>query len=130
MTIEERYERMERTLEGSAEERRKFREEYRQRWRETQRNLYELTLKIADITDMIARLAVEPYKKFDHKNLGRLAEESLAADQRLGERIDALAAAIKKWVAENRGVKPAPASPPAPLSPALDTPADPATRRG
>ncbi|MGO9255239.1 MAG: hypothetical protein ACLQU1_02895 [Bryobacteraceae bacterium] len=97
MTIEERYEKMERNLAGSAEERRQFREEWRRQWRENQRILYELTLKIADITDAIARPADEPYKKFD-----RRAEEWRAADKRLGERIDALAAAIGKWVADNR----------------------------
>jgi hypothetical protein len=116
MTIEERYERMERDLVESAEDRRRFRAEWRQQWRENQRILYELTLKIADIDDAVARMADEPYKPY--RKVDRFAEESLAADKRLGEQIDALLAAIAKWVADRGGIKQAPASPPAPPSPA------------
>ena len=78
----------------TAEERRKDREEYRQLWRDTQRQITEtnatvaaLALKIADTNDTIARLA---------ENVDRYAADSRAADQALGARIDALVSAIGK----------------------------------
>ena len=83
MTIEERFERIEHVTAGLAEERRKDREENRQIWRETQRQINELTLKIADTNDTITRLAEES-READR----RLAEESREADRRLGQRID------------------------------------------
>ena len=76
MTAEERFARIEHVTAGLAEERRKDREEYRQLWRDTQRGIDDLTLKIAKTNDTITRLA----------------EESREADRRLGERIDSLAA--------------------------------------
>jgi uncharacterized protein YlxW (UPF0749 family) len=89
VTTEERFARIEHYTAGWAEERRKDREEFRMLWRETQRQLNELTLKIADTNDAITRMAEETQKKFD-----RLAEESRAADQQLRERIDSLVSAI------------------------------------
>ena len=98
MTIEERFERIEHVTAGLAEERRKDREENRQIWRDTQRQIDEtqrqinaLTLKIADTNDTIARLAEES-READR----RIAEESREADRRLVERIDALVSAIGK----------------------------------
>ncbi len=65
MTTEERFERIEHVTAGLAEERRKDREEFRALWRDTQRQLNELTLKLATHAD-----------------------ESRAADDRLRERIE------------------------------------------
>jgi hypothetical protein len=94
MTIEERFERIEHVTAGLAEERRKDREEYRQLWRESQRQinelgtrLNELTLKVADTNDAIARLA----------------DESRAADQRLETRIEGLVSAIGQLLNDRRG---------------------------
>src|SRR5215831_3588548 len=77
MTIEERFERIEHVTAGLAEERRKDREENRQIWRDTQRQINELTLKIADTNDSIARLGEET-----REAIKRLAEESREADRR------------------------------------------------
>lgn len=82
MTAEERFQQIEHVTAGIAEERRKDREEYRQLWRDTQRELHSLTLKIADTNDTVVRLA----------------EESREADKRLGERIDALVSAIGQFL--------------------------------
>ena len=67
MTTEERLDRIEHITVGLAEERRKDREEHRQLWRETQRQLNELvgrvnelTVKLADANDAITRLAKNP----------------------------------------------------------------------
>ena len=100
MTTEERIDRIEHITAGLAEERRKDREEYRQLWRDTQRQINDLTLKIADTNDAVARLAEETQKNIDRladetqKNIARLAAESRAADQALSERITALVSAI------------------------------------
>ena len=82
MTAEERFQQIEHVTAGIAEERRKDREEYRQLWRDTQRELHALTLKIADTNDTVVRLA----------------EESRDADKRLAERIDALVSAIGQFL--------------------------------
>lgn len=98
MTIEEPFERTEHITAGLAEERRKDREENRQIWRDPQRQINELTLKVADTNDSITRLA-EEMREADRRmgeRLAKLAEESREADRRLGERIDALVSAIGK----------------------------------
>jgi len=51
MTIEERLERIEHITAGLAEERRKDREEHRQLWRDTQRQLNELTVRVVQLGD-------------------------------------------------------------------------------
>lgn len=96
MTTEERFERIEHVTAGLFEERRKDRDESRQLWRDTQRQLNEittkindLTLKIADTNDAITRLADET-----RSNIDRLAKETRAADQALHERIQSLVSAI------------------------------------
>ena len=92
MTIEERFERIEHVTAGLAEERRKDREEFRQLWRDTQRQINELTLKVADTNDTITRLAEES-READQRlreRIDSLAAESREQDRRLGERIDAL----------------------------------------
>ena len=89
MTTEERLDRIEHITVGLAEERRKDREEHRQLWRETQRQLNELvgrvnelTVKLADANDAITRLA----------------EESRAGDKRLETRIDTLVSAFGQFL--------------------------------
>jgi septal ring factor EnvC (AmiA/AmiB activator) len=90
MTAEERFERIGHVTAGLAEERRKDREEFRQLWRDTQRQIHELTLKIADTNDSIARFAEE----------SREGDRQLReADARLGARIDALVSAIGQLIA-------------------------------
>jgi chromosome segregation ATPase len=97
MTAEERFARIEHITAGLVEQRRQDREEYRALWRDTQRQLNEvsvkindLTLKIADTNDAITRLAEETQRKIDS-----LTE----ADKKLGERIDALVSAIGQFIA-------------------------------
>ena len=92
MTSEDRLDRIEHITVGLVEERRKDREEYRQLWRDTQRQINDLTLKIADTNDAVARLTA---------NLDRLTEETRASDKRardaeqeLRDRIQALVSGI------------------------------------
>jgi hypothetical protein len=67
MTIDERFERIEHVTVGLAEQYRNDREESRQLWRDTQRQLNEVTFRLNDLTD----------------KMNNLAQESAAADRRL-----------------------------------------------
>jgi uncharacterized protein YlxW (UPF0749 family) len=93
MTTEERFARIEHVTAGLAEDRRKDREEFRTLWRDTQRQLNELTGKVADLGDRIATLADE----------SRAADQRLAArieetDKRLGERIETMISAMGGYI--------------------------------
>jgi chromosome segregation ATPase len=95
MTIDERFERIEHVTAGLAEERRKDREENRQLWRNTQRQIDELGAKI----ERFAEESRAADKRLEEK-IERLAEESRAADKRLGERIESLVSAVGKALAK------------------------------
>lgn len=73
MTHEERFERIEHVTAGLAEERKRDRDEFRALWRNTQRQLNDLTIKVATVTDSVDSLG---------SRIADLAEESRAADQR------------------------------------------------
>ena len=85
--------RIEHVTAGIAEERRKDREESRQLWRDTQRQIHELTLKVADTNDAIARLAEES-RAAD----AELRESIREVDARLGVRIESLVSAIGQFL--------------------------------
>jgi hypothetical protein len=102
MTTEERFERIEHVTAALVEERRKDREDYRQLWRDTQRQISDLTLKVADTNDAISRLGDESRaadQRLEEK-IDRLAEEGREQDRRPGERIDALVSAIDTSLAK------------------------------
>jgi ABC-type transporter Mla subunit MlaD len=93
MTIEERFERIEHVTAGLAEERRKDREEFRQLWRDTQRHIDEVAMNLSKLTVQVAEM--------DDRLVARIeavAEESRAADQRLGERIQSMVSAIGEFI--------------------------------
>jgi uncharacterized protein YlxW (UPF0749 family) len=79
MTIDERLARIEHVTAGSDEQRRKDRETDRALWRDTQRQLNDLTIKVADLGDRIAAL-----------------EET---DRRLGARIETMISAMGQFIA-------------------------------
>ncbi len=96
MTTEERFERIEHVTAGLAEQARKDREENRQLWRDTQRQLAELAVRMNDLTVKVAET---------NDAITLLAEESRAAaaqsrdaDKKLGERIDAMVSAIGELI--------------------------------
>jgi methyl-accepting chemotaxis protein len=104
MTVEERFERIEHVTAGLAEERRKDREEFRALWRDTQRQLNDITLRVAAVTDALDRTG---------DRIAELAEESRAADQRLaarieetdkrlGARIDTMISALGQYLAQQQ----------------------------
>ena len=105
MTTEERFDRIEHITAGLAEERRKDREESRQLWRDTQRQINELAIRTTDLTERIDQMAVET-----NAAITRLAEESrladqklAAADEKLGQRIDSLVSAIGEMLRGRNG---------------------------
>ena len=96
MTIEERLARIEHVTAGIAEERRKDRETDRALWRETQQQIHdvgarlnELTIKVATLGDRIAEIAEE--SRAADLRLGARIEET---DKRLGERIETMISAM------------------------------------
>jgi septal ring factor EnvC (AmiA/AmiB activator) len=101
MTTDERFERIEHVTAGIAEERRKDREEYRTLWRDTQRQLNDLTGKVADLGDRIAEIAEES-RAADQRFGARMEEadrQSRERDARLGDRIESLASSIGALIA-------------------------------
>lgn len=105
MTTEERFERIEHITAGLAEERRKDREDNRELWRDTQRQIQETNGAVAKLAQQVDRYVLESNTAIGRleQRIERLAEESRAADDRLGGRIDSLVSAIGKLLQENRG---------------------------
>ena len=93
MTAEERLNRIEHVTAALAEERRKDREEYRQLWRDTQRQSTETN-------DAVARLAHETRNGIARltEQIGAADERAQAAEQELRERITALVSAIGQLI--------------------------------
>src|SRR5579871_6714211 len=100
MTIEERFERIEHVTAGLAEQARKDREENRQLWRDTQRQLNELAVRMGELTIRVNDLGVKIADTNDA--ITRVAEESHAADQQLRERVDSLVSAIGEFIRSGR----------------------------
>jgi len=105
MTTEERLSRIEHVTAGIDEERRKDREENRQIWRDTQRQIAETQRQIAETQRQIGET---------QRNLGELSirvmqmgEELRDADVRLGNRVEALVTAIGQLTAR-MGIPPQP----------------------
>jgi ABC-type transporter Mla subunit MlaD len=103
MTIEERLARIEHVSAGSDEQRRKDRETDRALWRDTQRQLNELTvnvnrntLAIADTNELLHKLA---------ERLDQFAADTHAADEQLGQRIASLVSGIGEFIAHARDLR-------------------------
>jgi 23S rRNA maturation-related 3'-5' exoribonuclease YhaM len=79
MTIDERLARIEHVTAGIDEQRRKDREADRALWREAQQQIHEVSARLNDLTIKVATLG---------DRIAEIAEESRAADLRLGARIE------------------------------------------
>jgi hypothetical protein len=88
MTTEERFERIEHINAGIAEERRKDREEYKALWRDTQRHLNEVGIRLVQLSeaDQEARAA----DKRLEARIEQLAEEGRATDKRIEAMVSAI----------------------------------------
>jgi len=107
MTTEQRIERIEHITAGLAEQSRKEREEDRQLWRDTQRQINELSARVVQMGDELR----EADRRLGQR-IEQLAEESRAAhqrfdeqDQRLNQRIEGLTSAIGQLIA-HMGIPP------------------------
>ena len=89
MTIEERFERIEHVTAGIAEERRKDRDENKNLWRDTQRQIFDLATGANELRSRIEELG---------ERIDKLATESRAQDKRTGQRIDQLGEHIDQLV--------------------------------
>lgn len=72
------------------------REEDRQLWRDTQRQINELSTSVVQLSETVDRIGHE-FREADRRweqRIEQLAQESRAEDHRLGQRIDALVTAI------------------------------------
>ena len=104
MTIDERFERIEHVTAGLAEQQRKEWEEARALWRDTQRQLNELTQKDAEARERMDRMEAQTRQRMDRMEarMDREREESRAESQRLDRRVDALVSAIGEWIRASR----------------------------
>lgn len=111
MTSEERLDRIEHITAGIAEERRKDREESRQLWRDTQRQIDELTTRVSRMAIDVDRLILEAAvrDKASHERdhalgmrIEELAAEAGAADKALGARIESLVSGIGEFIASQK----------------------------
>jgi len=89
MTSEERLDRIEHLTAGIAEERRKDREEYKSLWRDTQRQLNEVSVRLVQLSEADSRL---------EERIEQLAEESRAANRQLEERIASLVSGFGEFI--------------------------------
>jgi len=99
MTTEERLDRIEHLTAGIAEERRKDRDEYKALWRDTQRQLNEVSIRLVQLSE--ADSSLEARIEQIAEETRKAAEESREADKRLGARIDALVSGIGKFMLDN-----------------------------
>jgi hypothetical protein len=97
MTSEERIERL---TAGLAGERRKDREEYKILWRDTQRQINEMGMKLSEVGTRLVQLS-EADSRLEAR-IEQLAEESRAANQRPEERIGSLVSAIGQFLTKSQ----------------------------
>ncbi|MGD0870677.1 MAG: hypothetical protein ABSB88_14065 [Bryobacteraceae bacterium] len=88
MNTEQRFQRIEHLTAGLAEERRKDREEYKTLWRDTQRQLNEVSTRLVQFSEADSRL-IEADARLEAR-IAQLAEESRAANKNLEARIESL----------------------------------------
>jgi hypothetical protein len=101
MTTEQRLDRIEHLTAGIAEERRKDRDEYKALWRDTQERINRADERMSRMADAVAKVALDVDRLAIETRLriAELAEESRAADEKLGSRIEALVSAIGQFIA-------------------------------
>jgi len=92
----QRFARLEHYSAGLGEQARKDREESRQLWRETQRDLALITRRLADLTEQFVRSEDQFVRSQDQ--FVRFQEEAAERDRKTDERIQALVSAMGEWM--------------------------------
>jgi hypothetical protein len=105
MTSEERLNRIEHLTAGIAEERRKDREEYKGLWRDTQRQLSEVSIRLVQLSEADSRLEARIEQLAEEARAAAAearvaAAESRAADKRLEQRIADLVSGFGEFIAK------------------------------
>jgi chromosome segregation ATPase len=93
MTSEERLDRIEHITAGIAEERRKDREEYKALWRDTQRQLNEVSIRLVQLSE-----ADEEARAADKRleaRIAQLAEEGRATNKRIDDMVSGIGELIR-----------------------------------
>ena len=100
MTIDERLDRIEHVSAGIDEERRKDREEYKALWRDTQRQLNEVSVRLVQLSETDSRLEalIEQLAKETRETITHLAQESRAANKLLEERIASMTSGMGELI--------------------------------
>jgi hypothetical protein len=100
MTTRERFERIEHISAGMAEERRKDREEHKAVWRDTQRQLNEVSTRLVQFSEADSRLEarLEQLAEDSRTAITRLADESRAANKQLEEHIASLISGFGEFI--------------------------------
>ena len=100
MTTEERLTRIEHLTVGVAEERHKDRDEYKALWRDTQRQINEVSARLVQLSETVGALAQESRAAAQESRDAdrRLGERIAETDARLGERIEAMVSAIGEFI--------------------------------
>jgi hypothetical protein len=94
MTTEERLDRIEHITAGIAEERRKDRDEYKAIWRDTQRQLNEVSTRLVQLSE-----ADEEARAADRRleaRIEQLAEEGRATNKRIDAMVSAIGEIIRQ----------------------------------
>jgi hypothetical protein len=100
MTTEERFDRIEHITAGIAEERRKDREEHKGLWRDTQRQLNEVSVRLVQLSEADSRLEARITQLAEESRaaITQLAQESRAANKLLEERIASLVSGFGEFM--------------------------------
>jgi uncharacterized protein YlxW (UPF0749 family) len=93
MTIDERFARIEHYTAGMAEERKRDREDDRRLWRDTQRQVNELTIEVRDMGTELRESDLRLGERLE-----QLAKDSREDNKRLTERIENLVSAIGEFL--------------------------------
>jgi ElaB/YqjD/DUF883 family membrane-anchored ribosome-binding protein len=96
MNIEERLNRIEHFSAAADEQRRKDRETDRALWRDTQRQLNELTIKLADLAEN-AHAADDRLRE----RIEQADQSTRARDQELRDRIEAMTSAMGGYIRDH-----------------------------
>jgi gas vesicle protein len=101
MSTEERFEHLKRLTAELAEERRKNRDEFKTLWRDTQRQINELSARVLQFgqeSQESARRHREADSRLEAR-IKQLAEESREADRRLEAHIESLVSVLSQFLA-------------------------------
>jgi len=100
MTIDERFERLEHYTAGLGEQARKDREESRELWRETQRQILAISSKLNELTEIFLRSQQEAEAR--QREIDERFRQTDERFRQTDERIQSLVSAVGEWMRKDR----------------------------